>query len=92
MLPKPLQFVIAMIASAITDRMERRLTYLDAEVAVLRQLLESRHRDGAIAIHARAARSAGGGGEGVDTRGAESVLPHRLAGDDLGVVPGACRA
>jgi transposase len=37
----PLQFVIAMVASAINDRMQRRLVYLEEEVTVLRQLLES---------------------------------------------------
>jgi len=43
MLPAPLQFVIAMIASAsaINDRMQRRQEYLKAEIAALRQLLAS---------------------------------------------------
>ncbi len=41
MLPMPLQFVTAMIASAINDRMQRRLAYLEEEVAVLRELLAS---------------------------------------------------
>ena len=41
MLPMPLQFVIAMIASGINDRMQRRLAYLEEEVTVLRQMLES---------------------------------------------------
>lgn len=39
MSPMPLQFAIAMIASAINDRMQRRLAYLEEEVAVLRDLL-----------------------------------------------------
>jgi transposase len=37
----PLQFVIAMIASAINDRMQRRLAYLEEEVAALREQLVS---------------------------------------------------
>ena len=41
MLPMSLQFVIAMIASAINDRMQRRHAYLEDEVAVLRELLAS---------------------------------------------------
>ncbi len=41
MLPVPLQFVIAMIASAINDRTQRRLAYLEEEVAVLQDLLAS---------------------------------------------------
>lgn len=41
MLPAPLQFVIAMIASASTDRMQRRLAYQEEEVAVLRQMVGS---------------------------------------------------
>ncbi len=36
MLPTTVQFIIAMIASAITDRMARKLTYAKEEVRVLR--------------------------------------------------------
>lgn len=41
MLPMTLQFVIAMVASAVNDRLQRRLGYLEEEVAVLRELLAS---------------------------------------------------
>ena len=42
MLPMPLQFVIAMIASGINDRMQRRLAYLEEEVTALRELVARR--------------------------------------------------
>jgi hypothetical protein len=39
MLPAPLQFVIAMIAYAISERMARRVDYLREEILVLREAL-----------------------------------------------------
>jgi len=38
MLPLPLQFVIAMVAHAINQRMALRLEYLQEEVRVLREV------------------------------------------------------
>src|SRR5450432_2319166 len=40
MLPSTLQFVIAMIASAINERMQRKLDYTQEEVRVLKELLQ----------------------------------------------------
>jgi hypothetical protein len=39
MLPAPLQFLIAMIAHAIKERMARRVNYLREEVVVLKEVL-----------------------------------------------------
>jgi hypothetical protein len=39
MLPLPLQFVIAMIASAINERLQRKLDYALEEVRVLKENL-----------------------------------------------------
>ena len=52
MLPMTLQFVIAMIATAINDRMQRRLTYLGEEVRVLQELLRT-PPDETAAVYAR---------------------------------------
>ena len=41
MLPVTLQFTIAMIAYAINERMARRVDYLQGEVRVLKEALES---------------------------------------------------
>jgi hypothetical protein len=37
MLPLPLQFIVAMVAYAINERMARRIEYLLQEVCVLRE-------------------------------------------------------
>ena len=39
MLPVPLQFLLAMLAHAINERMARRVEYLQEEVRVLKELL-----------------------------------------------------
>jgi hypothetical protein len=39
MLPAPLQFIVAMIAYAINQRMARQLDYLQEEVRVLKEAL-----------------------------------------------------
>ena len=39
MLPLPLQFIIAMLAHALNERMARRVEYLQEEVRVLKELL-----------------------------------------------------
>jgi hypothetical protein len=39
MLPVPIQFIIAMVAYAINERMARRLEYVQEEVRVLREAL-----------------------------------------------------
>ena len=39
MLPSTLQFVIAMIASAINERMQRKLDYAQEEIRVLKEML-----------------------------------------------------
>ena len=41
MLPATLQFFIAMIASAMTDRLSRKVAYMHEEVRVLKELLEA---------------------------------------------------
>ena len=41
MLPLTLQFVVAMIATAINERMQRKLDYALAEVEVLKELLKA---------------------------------------------------
>lgn len=41
MLPTTVQFIIAMIASAIADRMARKLIYTQEEVRVLKELLKA---------------------------------------------------
>ena len=41
MLPSTLQFVIAMIACAINERMQRKLDYSQDEVRVLKELLRT---------------------------------------------------
>ena len=41
MLPATLQFFVAMIASAMTDRLTRKLAYMHEEVRVLKELLEA---------------------------------------------------
>jgi hypothetical protein len=40
-LPLPLQFIIAMIAHAINERMARQLDYLQEEVRVLREAFQA---------------------------------------------------
>ena len=41
MLPATLQFFVAMIASAMTERLTRKVAYLHEEVRVLKELLET---------------------------------------------------
>jgi hypothetical protein len=41
MLPMTLQFLIVMIASAINDRLERKLDYVEEERRVLRERLDA---------------------------------------------------
>jgi hypothetical protein len=41
MLPMTLQFLIVMIASAINDRLQRKLDYVEEERRVLRERLDS---------------------------------------------------
>ena len=41
MLPATLQFFVAIIASAMTDRMTRKVAYMHEEVRVLKELLEA---------------------------------------------------
>jgi hypothetical protein len=40
MLPATLQFFVAMVASAMTDRLTRKMAYLHEEVRMLKELLE----------------------------------------------------
>lgn len=49
-----LQFLIAMLASATNDRMQRRPAYLEEEVAALREVPGERG-DRPLAVHARSA-------------------------------------
>jgi hypothetical protein len=39
MIPATLQFIIAMIASAINERMQRKLDYVQEEVRVLKEVM-----------------------------------------------------
>jgi hypothetical protein len=39
MLPLPIQFIVAMVAYAINERMARRLEYVQEEARVLREAL-----------------------------------------------------
>jgi hypothetical protein len=41
MLPMMLQFIIVMVASAINDRPQRKLDYVEAERRILREQLDS---------------------------------------------------
>ena len=41
MLPMTLQFIIVMIASAINDRLQRKLDYLEEERRILREQLDA---------------------------------------------------
>jgi hypothetical protein len=41
MLPMTLQFIIAMIASAINDRLQRKLDYVEEERHILREQLDA---------------------------------------------------
>jgi hypothetical protein len=41
MLPLTLQFIIAMIASGINDRLQRRLDYVEEERRILRERLDA---------------------------------------------------
>jgi hypothetical protein len=41
MLPAPLQFILAMIAYALKERMARRVDYLQEEVRVLKEALSA---------------------------------------------------
>ena len=50
MLPLTLQFVIAMIASAINERMQRKLDYALAEAEVLKELLKAATRTSRLAF------------------------------------------
>jgi hypothetical protein len=56
MLPAPLQFVIAMIAYAINQRMARRVDYLQEEVRVLKETLTVATGKGRIAFSAEQRR------------------------------------
>ena len=41
MLPMTLQFIIVMIASAINDRLQRKLDYVEEEMRILREQLDA---------------------------------------------------
>ena len=41
MLPMTLQFIIVMIASAINDRLQRKLDYVEEERLILREQLDA---------------------------------------------------
>src|SRR5450759_5207117 len=86
MLPATLQFIIAMIACAISERMQRKLDYTQEEVRVLKEV-GGDHRQRTDGIHRGSAASSGRGGQGVEPGRAVEVLPDREAGDGPGVVP-----
>jgi hypothetical protein len=71
MLPTPLQFIIAIIAYAINQRMARRIDYLQEEVRVLKEALAA--ATGKTRIERRAAVPPG-------AKGAEAALAKALQG------------
>ncbi len=56
MLPATLQFVIAMIACAINERMQRKLDYTQEEVRVLKEVLAAIAGSGRISFIAEQRR------------------------------------
>ena len=92
MLPMPLQFVIAMIASAINDRIQRGWRTSRGLIAGPAGPLGERDPAEPPAIHTGASTAGCGSGKGPDRRGAAGVLPHRLAGYDSRLVPRTWRA
>lgn len=89
MLPMAVQFAIAMVASAINDRMRRRVAYLEARGIGAPGALGERDGEHPLAVHGRATPAARGRREGAEPGGASGVLPYRVPGDDSGVVPRA---
>src|SRR5450631_1387624 len=86
MLPFTLQFLIAMIASAINERLQRKLDYAQEEVRGSQRDPLRRHGQRAYFLHRRSASSPGACGHKAEPRGATEVLPHHQAGNDLDVV------
>ena len=58
MLPATLQFLMAMIACAINERMQRKLDYTQEEVRVLKEVLVALTGNGRISFTADHRRSA----------------------------------
>ena len=56
MLPATLQFIIAMIACAINERMQRKLDYAQEEVRVLKDVLAAITGSGRISVTAEQRR------------------------------------
>jgi hypothetical protein len=69
-LPVTIQFMLALIAYAINERMARRLEYLQEEVRVLKETLATATGNSRIPVHRRAAPTPCHQGQGTDARGA----------------------
>ena len=77
MFPLPLQFIIAMVAYAINERMARRLDYLLEEIRVLREVYTETTGRKRIPFTDESASTAGSQRQGVDARRTGKLLPNR---------------
>jgi hypothetical protein len=84
-LPVPIQFIIAMVAYAINERMAHRLEYVQEEVRVLREALAAATGKTGIAFTPEQRRRLAQG-QGPHTPGTGGVLPNRSSEHHPGVV------
>ena len=84
MLPLTLQFIIAMIAYALNERMARKAEYLQEEVRVLKEALAAATGKTRIAFTPEQRRRLALTAQGADARGTQGLLPDRAPGDDSG--------
>src|SRR6266540_4058391 len=91
MLPMTLQFMIVMIASAINDRLQRKLDYVAEERRILREQLDAATGGKRVVVHHRAASAPGHGRQVAHARRTSEVLRPGEAGHHSCLVPPARR-
>jgi len=91
MLPMTLQFIIVMIASAINDRLQRKLDYVEEERRILREQLDAVTGSKKIFFTAEQRRRLATAGKLLTPRRTPKMLLPREAGHNFDLVPPARR-
>ena len=92
MIPATLQFIIAMIASAINERMQRKLDYVQEEVRVLKEVRLATAGSARISFTAGQRRRLALAGKELSPQERRKYLPVGHARNPLGLVSKPGRA